>query len=161
MDYKKAFEKYVDFQQDLHKKNQKRIRVGLKVNILLPLVFLLLSFLTKGSKLVFLLLWVGSLFGIAFYLMYVEYTDYKLQEQLKDYLENETLETDILIGENVDRAEAIVSTTIDKIDERIEEKKEVNKQRIEAKKEEGKQMLEAGKQKVKDKIGKLKEGEDA
>ena len=141
MDYKKAFEKYVDYQQDLHIKNQKRIQVGLKVNILLPLVFLLLCFLTQGSKLVFLLLWIGSLFGIAFYLMYVEYTDYKLQEQLKEFVDNDTLEPDNLIGERVDRAEAIINTKMDALDEMIEGKKEENRQK-----------LEAGKQKVKEKI---------
>ncbi len=151
MDYKKAFEKYVDYQQDLHIKNQKRIQVGLKVNILLPLVFLLLCFLTQGSKLVFLLLWIGSLFGIAFYLMYVEYTDYKLQEQLKEFVDNDALEPDSLIGERVDRAEAIINTKMDALDEMIEGKKEENRQK-----------LEAGKQKVKEKIVQIKEdNEDA
>lgn len=151
MDYKKAFEKYVDYQQDLHIKNQKRIQVGLKVNILLPLVFLLLCFLTQGSKLVFLLLWIGSLFGISFYLMYVEYTDYKLQEQLKEFVDNDTLEPDNLIGERVDRAEAIINTKMDALDEMIEGKKEENRQK-----------LEAGKQKVKEKIVQIKgDNEDA
>jgi hypothetical protein len=151
MDYKKAFEKYVDYQQDLHIKNQKRIQVGLKVNILLPLVFLFLCFLTQGSKLVFLLLWIGSLFGIAFYLMYVEYTDYKLQEQLKEFVDNDTLEPDNLIGERVDRAEAIINTKMDALDEMIEGKKEENRQK-----------LEAGKQKVKEKIVQIKgDNEDA
>lgn len=150
MDYKKAFEKYVDYQQDLHVKNQKRIQTGLKVNILLPLVFLILCFLTQGSKLVFLLLWIGSLFGISAYLMYVEFMDYKLQEQLKDYLGNDSLETDNLIGENVDRAEAIVNSKIDAIDEKIEVKKEA-----------GKQKIEAGKQKMIEKIEQRRENKDA
>ena len=151
MDYKKAFEKYVDYQQELHIKNQKRIQVGLKVNILVPLVFLLLCFLTQGSKLVFLLLWIGSLFGISFYLMYVEYTDYKLQEQLKEFVDNDTLEPDNLIGERVDRAEAIINTKMDALDEMIEGKKEENRQK-----------LEAGKQKVKEKIVQIKgDNEDA
>ena len=151
MDYKKAFEKYVDYQQDLHIKNQKRIQVGLKINILVPLVFLLLCFLTQGSKLVFLLLWIGSLFGISFYLMYVEYTDYKLQEQLKEFVDNDTLEPDNLIGERVDRAEAIINTKMDALDEMIEGKKEENRQK-----------LEAGKQKVKEKIVQIKgDNEDA
>lgn len=149
MDYKKAFEKYVDYQQDLHIKNQKRIQVGLKVNILLPLVFLFLCFLTQGSKLVFLLLWIGSLFGIAFYLMYVEYTDYKLQEQLKEFVDNDTLEPDNLIGERVDRAEAIVTNKIDRIDEMLEVKKEENKQKI-----------ETTKQKVIEKIASRKEDDE-
>ena len=161
MDYKKAFEKYVNYQQDLHEKNQHRIEVGLKINILLPLIFLFLSFWTEGSKLTFLILWIVSLFGIASYLIYVEYTDYELQKQLKDFSGEEFTENDVLIGERVEIAEATVAQTMDKIDEKIEEQKQL----IDEKREERKQMvdekLEEGKQKVKETIEKLKEDEDA
>ena len=80
----------------------KKIKVGLKVNILLPLVFLVISFITDRSKLVFLVLWIVSLFGIAFYLLYVEYMDFELQEQLKELgiMEKEA-EAQALIGEEV------------------------------------------------------------
>ena len=82
-----VYEKFLELQQETHLKNQKKIRVGLKVNILLPLVFLAISFISNRSKLVFLVLWIASLFGIAFYLLYVEYMDFKLQEQLKQSLD--------------------------------------------------------------------------
>lgn len=96
------YEKFLDLQQQVHLKNQKKIRVGLKVNILLPLVFLVLSFATDRSKLVFLLLWIISLFGISFYLLYIEYMDFKLQEQLMELgiMEKEA-EAQALIGEEV------------------------------------------------------------
>ena len=96
------YEKFMDLQQQVHLKNQKKIRVGLKVNILLPLVFLVLSFATDRSKLVFLLLWIISLFGISFYLLYIEYMDFKLQEQLMELgiMEKEA-EAQALIGEEV------------------------------------------------------------
>ena len=96
------YEKFLDLQQQVHLKNQKKIRVGLKVNILLPLVFLVLSFATDRSKLVFLLLWIISLFGISFYLLYIEYMDFKLQEQLMELgiMEKES-EAQALIGEEV------------------------------------------------------------
>ena len=139
MDYKKAFEKYKDYQQQLHEKNQKKIQVGLKVNILLPLIFLGLSFFVQGSKLVFLILWIVSLFGIASYLVYVEFTDYNLQEQLKEFSGQTDLEPEVLIGEKVELAEAQVSQKMDKIDAIIDEEK----------------------QKVKERIGKLKEEDDA
>lgn len=139
MDYKRAFEKYKDYQQTLHEKNQNKIRVGLKVNILLPLIFLGLSFFVSGSKLVFLILWIVSLFGIASYLVYVEFTDYNLQEQLKEFSGQTDMENDVLIGEKVEIAEAQVSQKMDEIDAFIDE----------------------GKQKVKEKIEKLKEEEDA
>ena len=96
------YEKFMDLQQQVHLKNQKKIRVGLKVNLLLPLVFLVISFATKRSKLVFLLLWIISLFGISFYLLYIEYMDFKLQEQLMELgiMEKEA-EAQALIGEEV------------------------------------------------------------
>lgn len=92
----------MELQQQVHQKNQKKIKVGLKVNILLPLVFLVISFISDRSKLVFLVLWIVSLFGIAFYLLYVEYMDFELQEQLKELgiMEKEA-EAQALIGEEV------------------------------------------------------------
>ncbi|WP_049960444.1 hypothetical protein [Pseudobutyrivibrio sp. LB2011] len=97
-----VYEKFMDLQQQVHQRNQKKIKVGLKVNILLPLVFLVISFITDRSKLVFLVLWIVSLFGIAFYLLYVEYMDFELQEQLKELgiMEKEA-EAQALIGEEV------------------------------------------------------------
>ena len=136
MDYKKAFEKYKDYQQELHEKNQKKIQVGLKVNILLPLIFLGLSFFVQGSKLVFLILWIVSLFGIASYLVYVEFTDYNLQEQLKEFSGQTDMEPEILIGEKVELAEAQVSQKMDKIDAIIDEEKQKVKEKIEKLKEE-------------------------
>ena len=136
MDYKKAFEQYKDYQQELHEKNQKKIQVGLKVNILLPLIFLGLSFFVQGSKLVFLILWIVSLFGIASYLVYVEFTDYNLQEQLKEFSGQTDMEPEILIGEKVELAEAQVSQKMDKIDAIIDEEKQKVKEKIEKLKEE-------------------------
>ncbi len=96
------YEKFMDLQQQVHIKNQKKIRVGLRVNILLPLIFLILSFATNRSKLVFLLLWIISLFGISFYLLYVEYMDFKLQKQLMELgITEKEIEAQALIGEEV------------------------------------------------------------
>ena len=96
------YEKFIELQQEVHIKNQKKIRVGLKINILLPLIFLVISFITDRSKLVFLVLWIVSLFGIAFYLLYVEYMDFKIQEQLKELgIMDDKEETQALIGHEV------------------------------------------------------------
>lgn len=96
------YKKFIDLQEATHLKNQKKIRVGLRVNILLPLVFLIISFITNRSKLVFLVLWIVSLFGISFYLLYVEYMDFKLQEQLKELgIMEEEAEAQALIGAEV------------------------------------------------------------
>ena len=132
MDYKNAYEKYVQMQMGVHEANQKRIRVGLKVNIFLPLVFLFLSFVTNGSKLVFLILWIVSLFGIAAYLIYVEYMDYKLQEQLADFNGEKDEIRPALIGANVEAAEEQISHRIDRIDDIIEEGRQKVAEKIES-----------------------------
>ena len=96
------YEKFLELQKQVHVQNQKKIKVGLKINILLPLVFLIISFISERSKLVFLVLWIVSLFGIAFYLLYVEYMDFKLQEQLVEFgIMEEEAKAQVLIGEEV------------------------------------------------------------
>lgn len=96
-----AYEGFIEFQRLLHEKNQKKIRVGLKVNILLPLVFLVISFISNGSKLVFLILWIVSLFGISFYLLYIEFTDFKMQHKMREFGLVTEDENKALIGSEV------------------------------------------------------------
>ena len=95
------YDRFYEIQESIHLQNQKKIRVGLKVNIFLPLIFLAISFLSNRSKLVFLVLWIVSLFGISFYLLYVEYMDFKLQERLKEFGIIEQDEAKALIGNEV------------------------------------------------------------
>lgn len=83
--YEEMYQKFVDYEEHEHIKNQEKIKVGLKLNILIPMIFLMLCFLTDGSKLLFLIMWIVSLFGIAFYLMRIEYTDYKNHERLENF----------------------------------------------------------------------------
>lgn len=96
------YDKFLELQEQVHIKNQKKIKIGLRVNIILPLIFLAICFLSDRSKLVFLVLWILSLFGISFYLLYVEYMDFKLQEQLRDFgIVDEDAESQALIGNQV------------------------------------------------------------
>jgi hypothetical protein len=76
------YNRMVEYQQELHAKNRKRIKIGIRCIYIVPAFFLLLLFLTNSSKIIFLVLWIVSLFLIAAYLIYVEYADYKIQEQL-------------------------------------------------------------------------------
>ena len=65
--YKEMYDKFINYEQNLHQHNQKRIRVGLKINIILPLFFLILSFAISEGRLLFLFLWVISFLGIETY----------------------------------------------------------------------------------------------
>ncbi len=48
------------------------------------MIFLFLLFWTESNKVVFLILWIVSLFLLAAYLILVEYMDYNLQEKLSE-----------------------------------------------------------------------------
>ena len=45
-DYEEIFQKVLDYEQTLHEKNRKRIKIGLKCIWIVPLFFLALLFLT-------------------------------------------------------------------------------------------------------------------
>ena len=137
--YKEMYDKFINYEQNLHQQNQKRIRVGLKINVILPFFFLILSFAISEGKLVFLLLWIISLFGIATYLIYVEYSDYKMLEQLKELgVDEEALRDDVnLIGEGVQQAESNITEKLDYAGDLID----AEKQKIEAEIAERKEQL--------------------
>ncbi|MBQ5485784.1 MAG: hypothetical protein IIT72_09850, partial [Lachnospiraceae bacterium] len=123
--YKEKYEKFLAYEKENHEKNQRKIRTGLKVNILLPLVFLIISFATDSSKLILLILWITSLFGIAFDLIYVEYTDFRMQKLLGTMEEEKAL-----IGDQAVQLEAAVSEQIEITHEKIEDAREAAKQKI-------------------------------
>lgn len=86
MDEKKYSQLYQALLQEVlqfHSGNQRRIRKGMLSLLLVPLVFLVLLFLSEGSRVIFLLLWIMSMFGIAAYLIAVEYIDYEMQNKVK------------------------------------------------------------------------------
>ena len=119
-DYEKIYENFMAYEAHLHRKNQRKIRVGFKVNILLPLVFLFLCFIMPGTKFLFLMLWIVSLFGIAAYLVYVEYSDYKTLNKMKEFgIVDEDIDRH-LMGDGIDQT---LQETKDNIEEKISTEK--------------------------------------
>ncbi len=100
--YKKAYDMVVNYEEQMHRKNQKRISIGLKCILIIPLIFLALLFWTNSSKIIFLILWIVSLFVLAAYLITVEYMDYNLMERMAKLNGNEQeMEAYQLIGNEV------------------------------------------------------------
>ena len=82
---REMYDKLVGYEKTIHEQNQKRIKIGLRCIYIIPLVFLvLLMIVPDSSKIIFLVLWIVSLFAIAVYLIGVEYVDYKLQEKMNE-----------------------------------------------------------------------------
>ena len=82
---REMYDKLVGYEKTIHEQNQKRIKIGLRCIYIIPLFFLvLLMIVPDSSKIIYLVLWIVSLFAIAVYLIGVEYVDYKLQEKMNE-----------------------------------------------------------------------------
>ncbi len=82
--YEEMYSKLTSYETKIHAQNKRRIKVGLRLLWIIPVIFFVLMFITGSSKLIFLVLWIVSLFMLATYLIYVEYSDYKLREQMNE-----------------------------------------------------------------------------
>ena len=116
--YEEMYEKLLVYEQKMHETNQKRIKIGLKCIWIIPLIFLALLFWTDSNKVVFLILWIASLFGIAVYLILVEYADYNLQEKLSE-ITNEERKPEALLGQEIDEVETKVKNVLQKMDDTL------------------------------------------
>ena len=106
-----SFEKIMEYEKKIHEKNQKRIKIGIRLVIIIPLIFLTVMFKLDSSKVVFLVLWIVSLFAISLYLIVVEYMDYQMQEKLKELgIKDEDADIKRLIDDNLVVEKVIEST---------------------------------------------------
>ena len=111
---REMYDKLVGYEKTIHAQNQRRIKIGLRCIYFIPLFFLvLLMIVPDSSKIIFLVLWIVSLFAIAVYLIGVEYVDYKLQEKLNDISGSDTqtqsvspvVQMDDMVQEKAERVE--------------------------------------------------------
>lgn len=115
-DYEKLYGMLVEYEEEIHKKNQKRIKIGMKCLLIIPMIFLILLMLTDSSKIVFLILWIVSLFILAGYLIFIEYSDDKLQQKMSEISHREEAERDALIGGGIAQVEERLMTVIQNVD---------------------------------------------
>lgn len=93
---KEALDKIDKVYEHEHDNNKRKLKYGIYCLFGVPMVFLVLLFTMNSSKLVFLVLWIASLFIISGYLVAVEYSDFKMQENFADIL-NEHKEKESLL----------------------------------------------------------------
>lgn len=117
--YERMYDILLDYEQKIHLKNQKRIRIGLKCLIIIPLIFLAMLFWTGSSKTIFLVLWIVSLFILASYLILIEYGDYKLQEKLNELDERGDAGVEALIGPGMLNIDGPIKSAVKKLDETL------------------------------------------
>ena len=109
--------KVLEFRDNAHADNVRKLKAGIKCIFIVPACFLILLFFTNSSKIIFLVLWIASLFLIAAYLIHVEYSDYKIQEMVNSLQDSEG-GIDSLI--DIDSIYTRVSAPKRKLDEKID-----------------------------------------
>lgn len=78
--YEKMYNDLVAGLEKMHQRNVKRTSSALKSLLIIPTFFLIMLFMTQGSKTIFLVLWIASMFVIAGILIVIEYQDYLLRQ---------------------------------------------------------------------------------
>lgn len=81
--YHQLYDRLLDEVKRLHELIKIGIRQGLKMLVIVPLVFMVVMFLTQGSKGIFLVLWIVSTFVLAAFLIALEYVDHGIQKRLE------------------------------------------------------------------------------
>ena len=87
--YEKLYKDLIGDLEEMHRNNIRRTSAARKSLLIVPTIFLILLLLTNGSKTIFLVLWIVSMFIIASVLIVIEYQDYKLQKMFKKNADNE------------------------------------------------------------------------
>lgn len=81
--YHQMFDRLVSEVTAIHQANQQRIHKGLWGMVIVLVLYLTLLFVTQGSKVIILLLWIMTMFALAAYLIAVEYLNHELKKKLE------------------------------------------------------------------------------
>lgn len=82
-----------EYYEKEHKRNKDRIKYGIIAMFVIPVIFLILLFIVNSSKVIFLVMWIASLFIISGYLIAIEYKDYNMSESLKGIIGDDYTDT--------------------------------------------------------------------
>ena len=122
-DVQQMYDRLMEYERQQHESNQKKIKVGIRLLWIIPLIFLALLFITDSSKPIFLVLWIVSLFVIAVYLIMVEYADYNLQEKMNEINGNRDGFDSLLDFDDVEERVIVATERLDGWKERKGEEK--------------------------------------
>ncbi|MBQ6314935.1 MAG: hypothetical protein IJI11_04960 [Mogibacterium sp.] len=87
--YESLYSQLYDRAEQLHESNKRRIRRGMIGLIVLPVVLGAIRAMTGSDRVVFLIIWVISMFILCAYLITVEYLDDSIKKTLEDMTSQE------------------------------------------------------------------------
>ena len=88
--YEQLYTQLLERGEMLHENNKKRIKHGLILLAILPLILGFIIWITGSSKIVFLIFWIICMFIISAYLISVEYLDDSVQKTLEEVTDKES-----------------------------------------------------------------------
>lgn len=114
IDYHQMYSRLVDEVTSIYQANQKRIHKGLWGMIIVLVLYLTLLFVTQGSKVIILLLWIMTMFALAAYLITIEYLNDELKKKLEHITQIEQdfgpAEADVLAVENLAKLRSFIES---------------------------------------------------
>ena len=120
--YEELYNRLLERGEAMHINNKKRIRVGLIILALLPVILIFIRRATDSDRIVFLIIWVLCMFALCIYLMSIEFIDDRLQKTLEEVTEREADMGGLIIGTE-QLGERIVERH-ERIQERRQERRE-------------------------------------
>ena len=87
--YEELYEQLLERGLDMHMQNKRRIRNGMILLLLLPVILGVILWVTGSDKIVFLIIWVICMFILSIYLITIEYIDDSVEKTLEEVTERE------------------------------------------------------------------------
>ena len=87
--YEELYQQLLERGLDMHVHNKRRIRNGMILLLLLPVILGVILWVTGSDKIVFLLIWVLCMFALSIYLITIEYIDDSVEKTLEEVTDRE------------------------------------------------------------------------
>ncbi len=94
--YEELYDQLYQTTLNFHKGNKTRLRRGLIAYFVLPIVLVIIRYITDSDKTFFLILWVFGMFVISAILIGIEYMDDKILKTLNEFTDREAEFDDLI-----------------------------------------------------------------
>ena len=98
VDAETFYRHFVPYIEAAHHRNERSLKAGVWLLVLLPVILVIIQELTDASRIVFLIFWIIGMFGIATALIFTAYSDHDLKKTLEELEELIPPEEEIEIG---------------------------------------------------------------
>ena len=98
VDAETFYRHFVPYIEEAHQRNERSLKAGVWLLVLLPAILAVIRELTDASRIVFLIFWIIGMFGIATALIFTAYADHDLKKTLEELKELVPPEEEIELG---------------------------------------------------------------